>query len=443
MRYIYIIVLILISQTGKAQEKEWTLEECMQYAVENSLEKRKQEAQNTIYHQNYLEAIGRLLPSINANTNANFNFGRGLDSETNTYTDVNSFSNNYNLYSSLILFDGLTSITRVRLQRVNKLMGRQQLEAVKDLIAYETMECFFNVLYSTELVRLAEAQLEESTETLKQITRMAELGVKSYPDVAEISAQEAENNYNLTRQKNILAIAVIKLKEKMNFPIEDVLHVSDSATTPLIVKSQDTAISIFEQSRLFIPKAVAAESKLKSQKLAYKSAKGVLFPTLSVDGGYNTNFSRYMDGSNYSSFNEQFRNKVGRYVGFTLSIPIFNGFSRSAQVRRGKAEVVMAQAERDKTLRTLHSEIEQAVADMNGEADQYYQAKKQVDAMDIAHQVNQRKYIEGLINALDLHITANRLLQARAEELNSKLRFQLKHKLVEYYKGEPFIIINE
>ena len=77
---------------------------------------------------------------------------------------------------------------------------------------------------------------------------------------------------------------------------------------------------------------------------------------------------------------------------------------------------------------------------MNGLADEFYQAKKQTDAMIVAHNVNQRKFTEGLISAIELHTSSNRLLQAKVDELNARLKYELKHRLVHYYKGTPFII---
>jgi outer membrane protein len=263
--------------------------------------------------------------------------------------------------------------------------------------------------------------------------------MKGAADVAELVAKEAADNYNLTRQKNILVIGIIKLKEKMNFPIDENLEIAGLSMDELITKSEDSALSLFEKAKPYNPKAMAAESSLQAQKLSYRAAKGGLFPTISVEAGIGTNFSRYMDGSEYSSFKNQLKDKRGQYVGFKLSIPIFSGFSRSAKVKKSKAQMVIAQNERDETLRTLYSEIEQAVADMNGQADEYYQAKKQTDAMAIAHNVNQRKYTEGLISAIDLHTSANRLLQARVDEVNARLKYELKHRLVNYYRGIPFI----
>lgn len=438
-RNISIIALLIIVIALKAQDKQWTLDDCMAYAVENSPKNRNQKAQNSIYHQNYIEAIGRLLPSISANTNANFNFGRALDPETNTYNNINSFNNGYGLYGSLTIFDGLANLSRLKMQKINKLMGKQQLQQTEDEIAYQTMEAYFNAQYYSEMVTLAEKQLEESTNNLKQVKRMEELGVKGFPDVAEMQAKEAEDNYNLTKQHNILTIGIIILKEKMNFPLEDTLVITPYQLKEIVAKSPDKAYTIYEQSLSYTPKALAAQSSVDAQKQAYRMAKGGLYPTISFNAGFSTNFSRYMDGSTYKSFSTQVKDKRGHYFEFSLSLPIFSGFSRSAQAKRGRSQLIMAESERDQTLRTLYSEIEQSIADMNGQADQYIQALKQVEAMKVAHDVNQRKYNEGLVSALELHTSANRLLKAKTDELNACLQYELKHRLVDYYKGKPFI----
>ncbi|WP_029905001.1 TolC family protein [Prevotella sp. 10(H)] len=439
MKFVIILTLLILSLTATGQEKKWTMDECMRYAIENSPKKNKQNAENSIYHQNYLEAIGKLLPSLSANTNVSFNFGRGLDAQTNTYTDINSFSNNYSLYTSLVLFDGLANINKLKMQKVNKLMGKEDLQKTKDDIAYETMEAFITVAYNEELVKLAAQQLEESSANVRQVKRMEELGMKGSADVAELVAKEAADNYNLTRNRNLLTISNILLKEKMNFPIEEELHIKNEMQENLIAKTEETAISIYEKAKDYNPKAKAAEMAFKAQQLSYKATKGTFFPTLSAEAGITTNFSRYMDGSEYSGFKNQIRDKRGHYVGLSLSIPIFSGFSKSSQVKRSKAQTVIARNERDETLRTLYSEIEQAVTDMNGQADEFFQARKQTEAMEIAHNVNQRKFTEGLVSAIELHTSSNRLLQAKVDEVNARLKYELKQKLVNYYKGEPFI----
>lgn len=439
-RFIFLILLLSVAvATAKAQEKQWLLDDCIRYAVENSPRVNKQEAQNSIYQQDYMSAIGRLLPSLNAGTSAYYNFGRAVDSETNTYTDINSFSNSYSIYSNLTIFDGFSNIFRVKMQKANKLAGQHQLENEREMVAYETMEAFFNVLYYKRMVQLAQEQAEESANNMKQARRMEELGMKAKPDVAEMAAKEAADIYNLTRQKNMLTIGIILLKEKMNFPIDEDLDITDDQPDELIIKSDDTPSNIFDTAKEINPKALSSASSLRVQEMNLRSAMGSFSPVISMEAGLTTGFAKYLDGSEYASFRDQLKNKRGTYVGFTLSVPLFNGFNKTTNYKRSKAQVVIAKSDFQETLRSLYSEIEQAVADMNGQADAYQQAVKQREAMETAHEANQRKYDEGLISPLELHTSANRVVQAKADELNAELQYRLKARLVRFYKGESFV----
>ncbi len=438
MKYTYYILFyLLIAGHTKAQEKVWTLEECISYAIAHSPKKSNQDAQNSINHQNYLEAIGNLLPSLKAYTNTYFNFGRGLDSETNTYIDNNSFSNSYVIYSTLTLFDGFSNIHKVKMQKVNKLKGKQQLQSIQDMIAYDTMEAFLNVVYFQEMAKLAEQQLTESSEQLLQMNKMETLGMKSAPDVAEVAAKEASDRYNLTRQQNIYRIGIIQLKEKMNYPIEEELNVKYEEETPIFTKEESSALDVFQTAKDLNPKLQAAADSFQAQKLAYKASKGAILPSIAAEGGWSTNFSRYMDGSDYRPFKNQFRDKRGYYVGLTLAIPLFTGFSQTANIRRNRAQMVIAENDYKDAQRTLFGEIAQAITDMNGQADEYLQADKQTSASELAYKMNQRKYEQGLISILNLHTSENKLLQAKANRLNARFKYELKSRLVDYYKGKP------
>ena len=440
-RFLNILVIICISATTLfAQERQWSLEECIHYAVENSPRTNKLKAQNTINRQDYMLAIGKLLPSLNAGTNTYFNFGRGIDYETNTYIDVNSFSNNYSIYSAMTIFDGFSNIYKIKMQKANEMAGKQQLEQQQEMVAYETMDAFFNVLYYKKMVQLAQEQAEESANNMKQAKRMEELGMKSLPDVAEMAAKEAADIYNLTKQKNLLTISIILLKEKMNYPIDQEFDIEENQPETLIIKTNEAASDIYETAKSINHNVLAAQSSLRAQQMNQRSALANFSPVVSMDAGISTGFAKYMDGSEYTSFSEQLKNKRGTYVGFTLSIPIFSGLSKITSHNRSKAQVIIAQNELDETTRTLYSEIEQAVADMNGQADAYQQAVKQREAVETAHNANQRKYDEGLISPLELHTSANRVVQSRAEEMNAELQYRLKARLVRYYKGESFVI---
>jgi outer membrane protein TolC len=417
-----------------AQEKQWSLEECIGYAIEHNPQHAKQEAQNEVYRINRREAIGGFFPSLNAGTGVSMNFGRGVDPETNTYISNNTFSNAYEIYSSLTLFDGFAQVYRAKMTKIYRLMGYEELQALKDKTRFEVMELFFNVLYYKGSVRLAEQQLDESVRNLKKFRRMEELGLTSVPDLAEIEAKEAEDRFLLTRQTNLYHLECIRLKEKMNLPIEEAFTIADYEPTPLIRAEADTALTIYQTALATLPTVQASARSLSAIEMEYRIARSRLYPTLSLSAGFSTGFSRMMDGSPYMSFWEQLKMREGTYVGANLSIPLFNGLSRTSEVQRSRQRILIARHQHEETLRQVYSEIEQAVTDVNGLADEYRHAQQRTLAMQSAHRMNLRKYEEGLIDAIALTTSSNRLLTSRVEELYTRLKYQLKFNLLNYYK---------
>ncbi|MDR2806236.1 MAG: TolC family protein [Dysgonamonadaceae bacterium] len=436
MRRTIILLLIILSQKGFAQEKVWTLDDCIQYALQHHPKSIRQEAQNRIYRQNQLEARGGWLPSLSAESSLSMNFGRGIDPETNTYVSTNALSNSYQIYSSMTLFDGLAQLYRVKTANIHRLMGKEELRDMQDKLSFEVMEIFFNMLYYKGTVELAQQQLDESSNNLTKFQRMEELGMKSLPDLNEVQAKEAEDRFALTKQTNLYSLEIIRLKAAMNLPPDEDLTVAGYDSAPVIRPEIENALAIYRQALSALPQVKTAGQSLKASEMEYKIAKARLFPTLSLSAGFSTGFSRLMDDKPYVSFQEQLKMREGSYVGLSLSVPIFSRFSRSSEVKRSQQQLIIAQSQHEEILRQVYSDIEQTVADVNGLADEYVHARKRTVAMQSAHQTNLRKYEEGLIDAIDLSTSANRLLNARVEEIHTHLKYQLKYKLLQYYKGE-------
>ncbi|MDR3339429.1 MAG: TolC family protein, partial [Candidatus Symbiothrix sp.] len=224
---------------------------------------------------------------------------------------------------------------------------------------------------------------------------------------------------------------------KMNMPTEEDLQIAGYTDLLPVDKAQESALAVYQQAMSSLPKIQAAGKSLSATEMEYKIARGRLFPTLSVGAGFSTGFSRLMDGSEYMSFSEQLKAKEGTYVNFSLSVPLFDRFARSSEVKRSRQRLIIARSEHEETLRQVYSEIEQTVADVNGLSDEFRFAQKRTEAMQTAHQTNLRKYEEGLISAIELTTSSNRLLNSRVEGLYTNLKYQLKYQLLQYYKGEP------
>lgn len=195
---------------------------------------------------------------------------------------------------------------------------------------------------------------------------MEELGLKSSPDVAELAAKEVADSYNLTRQKNLLKISIIRLKEKMYFPIDEDLQIAGYDSLEAVAKTEDSPLDIYRHALLFLPTAQAAEALCCTGNFLIGKAKGALFPHLWLRVGYQPDSRVLWTVVNIFLFRNSSGINAGYYVGFSLSFPIFDGLARISNVKRGKRELIIARNEKEEAQRTLYSEIEQAVADMNG-----------------------------------------------------------------------------
>ena len=422
-----------------AQAQTLTLDDCMRYAVENSVAVGKQDLALDDRKANHAEAIASLFPSINGSVGGAVNFGRGIDPATNSYTNVTTFSNSYGISGSMTLFDGLQSINTVRATKVARQMGAVEAEIARDEVAMQTLSAYMDVVYYTEAVAIAREHLEASRRTLELVRRQEELGTKSAADVAEIESQEANYDYLLTTEENNLALAYIKLREVMNYPQDEQLVIETNINLEAL-PSATSEQALLDYALENNPRIAASRFATEQSRLNLAKAKGAYSPSLYLYGGYNTSY--YIDFDNkalYDPFGTQFRNNRGGYVQVALSIPIFNGLSARSSKRRAANAYRSAQLEEIAVQRAVESEVSQAWQQMQGFGKQYVQGQKKVSAAQLVYDGAERKFENGLISALDLQTAANTLLQAKSDKLRARLQYIIKTRMVNYYNGQPLI----
>lgn len=434
------ILSFSLATVAVAQDKLWTMDECMQYAVENSPKVKKQVYTSDSYKAELNSAVASFFPSMNANVGAQYSFGRSIDPETNVYNNTSTFNNRYELGVSIPVFNGGQLINQWRMAKANRQLGMNNVQKEKDDLAINTMMAFMDVVYYQGTVKLAAEQLQENSRILYKTQRQEELGLKGKADVAQIEAQVAANDYNLTHQQNLLNTAVLTLKQNMNYPSDMELDVDTLLLDQSYVAMMESVDEIFDYASDNNPTALQAKLQLKSSKMQYLMAKGRMLPSISFSAGVSTNyFENLKSETAITAFGDQFRNNRGEYLGFTLSFPLFDGLSRLTNLRRSRNNMRIAQEQQTEVLRQLQTAIEQAILDREGYAKETIQMEKKAKADQIAYQVTLRKFEEGLMSPIDLQTSANTLLLSKADLLQRKLMYLMKCKLVDYYKGKPLI----
>lgn len=446
MKRIGILIGWLVWAAG-ASAQSWSLDDCMKYAVEHATEVKREVVNARQRKQDYQHAVAGFLPTVTGGVQGQYAWGRNIDPETNTYNNVTTFNNYYQLYAELNVFDGFATINALKQAKLSRDYSATAMQKIQDDRAIDVMQKYVDAAYAEASIRIASEKLNESKRMLAKMQRLYELGEKGRPDVVQMESQVAEDEYNLTHQENVAKQSLLALKSAMNFPVDEELKILIKEEQNLKLTSDNKEVSesgvnyetIYQGFQNISPDLKSAEYEVERARYDYKIAKGRLLPSLSLGGGISTNYYKNLSQKGqYDGFASQFRNNQGEYLALTLSIPIYNS-DRWHSVKKARNDWQLAQVNLEETRRKLHDQIAQAVMDAEGYAKELHQMQKKVASDSLAYHMSSRKFEEGMLSTFDLHTAAQTLLESKIKELQMQLLLIIKQRLVAYYQGENLI----
>ena len=446
MKRIGILIGWLVWAAGSSAQS-WSLDDCMKYAVEHATEVKREVVNARQRKQDYQHAVAGFLPTVSGGVQGQYAWGRNIDPETNTYNNVTTFNNYYQLYAELNVFDGFATINALKQAKLSRDYSATAMQKIQDDRAIDVMQKYVDAAYAEASIRIASEKLNESKRMLAKMKRLYELGEKGRPDVVQMESQVAEDEYNLTHQENVAKQSLLALKSAMNFPVDEELKILINEEQNLKLTSDNKEVpasgvnyeTIYQGFQNISPDLKSAEYEVERARYDYKIAKGRLLPSLSLGGGISTNYYKNLSQKGqYDGFASQFRNNQGEYLALTLSIPIYNS-DHWHSVKKARNDWQLAQVNLEETRRKLHDQIAQAVMDAEGYAKELHQMQKKVASDSLAYHMSSRKFEEGMLSTFDLHTAAQTLLESRIKELQMQMLLIIKQRLVAYYQGENLI----
>ena len=438
MKRIGILIGWLVWAAG-ASAQSWSLDDCMKYAVEHATEVKREVVNARQRKQDYQHAVAGFLPTVTGGVQGQYAWGRNIDPETNTYNNVTTFNNYYQLYAELNVFDGFATINALKQAKLSRDYSATAMRKIQDDRAIDVMQKYVDAAYAEASIQIASEKLNESKRMLAKMKRLYELGEKGRPDVVQMESQVAEDEYNLTHQENVAKQSLLALKSAMNFPVDEELKLELKSGYKEVSESGVNYEIVYQGFQHISPDLKSAEYEVERARYDYKIAKGRLLPSLSLGGGISTNYYKNLSQKGqYDGFASQFRNNQGEYLALTLSIPIYNS-DRWHNVKKARNDWQLAQVNLEETRRKLHDQIAQAVMDAEGYAKELHQMQKKVASDSLAYHMSSRKFEEGMLSTFDLHTAAQTLLESRIKELQMQMLLIIKQRLVAYYQGENLI----
>lgn len=435
-----VALALLAPASVSGQEAVWTMDSCMQYAVTHASDVQRQRIVTRQNEQNYRRAIADFLPSVGASVGAQYQWGRNVDPETNSYNNVTTFNNNWQLAASLTLFDGFATVNAFRQARLAKQSSQTAQQKVADDIATEVMQKYIETAYAQACISIARDKLDESRRLLRKTQALYQLGEKGRPDVVLIESQVAEDEYSLTHQENAAAQNMLDLKAAMNYPQADSLCISLQADAAQPVPGERVdAEQVFASFQYLSPVLRNAELQAQSARLGVRIRRGYLMPSISLSGGIYTSYYRNLSFSGSATpFGSQLRNNRGEYFGVTLSLPFLSVGNWHA-LKQAKNNWHTTLVDLEDSRRRVHDDVLKAVMDAEGYGRELVQMQRKQESDSLAYHATSRRFEEGMLSTFDLQTSARTLLESRVRTLQMQMLLVMKRRLVEYYQGQPLV----
>ncbi len=427
---------MLVGIQVSAQDKKWTLEECVDYAIKNNISIKQSELDLKTSDVEKMEAIGGFLPTLNANANYSMNTGASINPVTNQFQNQTFKSFSAAANSNITLFNGLANWKTLQRSKLNQIANTYRLDKMKDDIALSVANSYLQILFNKEQLKVLISQNSITKDNLKRTQQLIDAGSLPAGDIFELQATDATQQQQIISTENTLLISKIALCQMLLIEDYATFDISDEVIDiPLTDLSNETPQTILVKAKESVNDIKVALSNVDIAKKDLSISRSSYLPTLSGFVGYNTRWSE----STPFNFADQLSLFDGTAIGLQLNVPILNGFATRGRVQRAKinqerTEYQLQQAELD-----LESNVYQAYNDVINAKKSYEAAQKTLEARKQAFGFSKERYEVGLLNTFDFSQSSIALDNAQSEVLRTKYDYIFRTKILEFYFGIPLI----
>jgi outer membrane protein len=470
---ISLIIIALFSLSVNAQTKKWTLQECVNYAVENNISIKQTELDSKTAIIDRKGAIGNFLPSLNLNSSHSWNIGLNQDITTGLLQNQTTQFTAAGANVGVNIYSGLQNQNTLRRANLSIVAAKYQLLKMQEDIALNVANAFLQVLFNKENLKVQQQQLAINEQQYDRSDQLVKAGSIPRGDLLDIKATVATNKQNVIIAENVLLISklslaqLLQLKDFEDFDVVDTTDINDENNI-----MSETPNAIYSKALEGRTELKIARVNLEIAEKGVEIAKGAYQPTL--QGFYNfnsrvaysdrvvglepnilnpTSVSGFVEGTNQivlvpnftrtlgnaAPFFDQFFDNKGQTFGVQLSIPIFNGFTARNNVARSKVSLERSKIAVEQQDLDLQRNVFTAFADSKGALNAYESSTVAVEARQVAFDYAKERYDVGLMNSFDFNQSQTLLTNAQSEVLRTKYDYIFKIKILEFYFGIPLI----
>lgn len=431
--------LFLLSLSTECAAKQWSLRDCIDYALANNIQLQKAKIKEYSALEDVKQSQAALLPSLNLSTSQNVNYtpwplqGRATvaDGYVQSSVDKVYYNGSYSLSGNWTVWNGNKNRNNVKLNKVAAEQARLDSATTANNVLEQIAQLYVQILYSNEAIAVTKESLKTSQTNEQRGKTMVEVGKMSKADLAQLTAQRAQDEYAIVEAESNLRNYKRQLKELLQITSDEEFDVAVPSTTDDMALEAVPALNdVYAASLEQRPEIKNAKLGIESSDLSIKVAKAGRMPTVNLNTGVTTSTSSMSD----NAWGTQMKNNFSLGGGVTVSIPLFDNRQTKTAVNKAKLQKQSYLLDLQDKQTTLYSTIEnywlQAVTNQN----KFKAARVSTESAQASYELLSEQFKQGLKNTVELMTGKTNLLQAQQNELQSKYLAILNLNMLEFYQ---------
>lgn len=431
--------LMLMSMPTECAARQWSLKDCIDYALANNIQLQKAKVQQLSALEDIKQSQSALLPSLSLSTSQNVSYnpwpeqGSAMIAGNKVQADVKKvyYNGSYSLSGNWTVWNGGQNTNTVKLNKLAAEQARLDSAVTANNVLEQIAQLYVQILYSDEAISVTKESLKTSQANEERGKTMVSVGKMSKADLAQLTAQRAEDEYSIVEAESNLRNYKRQLKQLLQIADNDEFDVVIPSTTDeMALKDVPALNDVYAASLTQRPEIQNAKLGIESSDLSVKIAKAGKLPTVGLNAGLSTSTT----SMNSNEWGNQMKNNFTVGGGVTVSIPLFDNRKTKTAVNKAMLQKENYMLDLQDKQTTLYSTVEnywlQAVTNQN----KFKAARVSTESAQASYELLSEQFNLGLKNIVELMTGKTHLLQAQQNELQSKYLAILNLNMLDFYR---------
>jgi outer membrane protein len=436
-----LFVIGMMSAITAYGQKQWTLQDCIDYALTNNITLKKSQLQHQSATEDLKGAKAALLPSLSASTNQSLGYQPWKDSGVSTVTngmvntkvDKTSYNGSYSINGQWTVWNGGRNTNTVKLDQLAEQEAELSMQETANNIQERIAQIYAQILYLDENVKVSKQMLETSQKNEERGKEMVNVGKMSKADLAQLTTQRANDEYSIVESQSQLLNYKLQLKQLLEITDETEFDVAIPEISDERILAEIPSLQrVYEQALLTRPEIERSQLAVKSSDVSLSIAKAGWMPNINLQGGVTTSTNSLSS----IGWGSQIKNNVNTSLGLGVSVPITDGRSTKTAVNKAKIQQLQAQLDLQDQQKTLYSNIQQYWLNATTNQQKYKAASISVESAKQSYELLSEQFRLGLKNIVELMTGKDNLLNAQQNQLQSKYQTIYNKQMLDFYQGK-------